>query len=102
MILNWNTTKGEAFTIMGIVKRFRKIAPELGIYDLDPMKLDMDISACHLNGCPLDLTGLLNASNADFNHDVSGIIGNIDRDTGKLKECFTPRHAQAGALQAAA
>ena len=89
MILNWNTTKGEAQTISKIVQRARDSA-DLG--QIDPLKLDMDISACHLNGCPLDLQGLLNATPGDFNHDISGIVSRIDRETGNLRDCWTPRH----------
>ena len=92
-ILQWNTTRLEAITITEIVQRFRKVAPSLGIQGVDPITLDMDLTACHLNGCPLDLVGLLNASNGDFNHDITGIVGNIDRATGKLGDHFTPRHS---------
>ena len=92
MILNWNTTRQEAATITQIVRR------ALASPDLDSLppaiSLDMDISACHLNGCPLDLAGLLNAKNGDFNHDISGIVSNIDRETGKLTGSFNPRHSR--------
>lgn len=52
----------------------------------------MDITACHLNGCPLDLPGLADASIGDFNHDVMGIRKFINRETGKLEGDF-PRYA---------
>lgn len=58
------------------------------------MDIEMDIDACHNNGCPLKLTDLLNADDQNFAHDVFGIRANIDRTTGKLLNCFLPRFAQ--------
>lgn len=57
----------------------------------DRTSLIMDITACHANGCPLDLQKLLDAPSYDFMHDVAGIIRHISRRTGKLKHCFDPR-----------
>jgi hypothetical protein len=51
----------------------------------------MDIEADHCNGNPIDLDQLLNSSDADFSHDVLGIRRFIDRATGKLGGCFSPR-----------
>ncbi len=53
----------------------------------------MDIQACHTNGCCLKLVDLLKAVDGDFLHDVCGINRHIDRETGKLKDCFLPRYA---------
>jgi hypothetical protein len=44
----------------------------------------LDLAACHANGCPLDLYGLLGSSEADFRHDVEGISRHINRETGQL------------------
>ncbi len=57
------------------------------------LELSMDLTACHANGCPLDLDGLLTADKSDFLHDVLGIMARIDRSTGQLTECFLPRYA---------
>lgn len=56
-------------------------------------KLDalMDVKACHLNGNPLDLQKLLGADDFNFAHDVFGIRQNLNRDTGELENCFSPR-----------
>ena len=54
----------------------------------------MDITACHANGCPLDLGKLLTAPASDFGHDVFGIRRFIDRSTGQLTQCFLPRCAK--------
>jgi hypothetical protein len=53
----------------------------------------MDLTACHKNGCALDLIGLLDASERDFKHDIDGIQRHIDRNDGSLKDCFLPRYA---------
>ena len=54
---------------------------------------NMDITACHLNGCPLRLEELLNANDASFGHDVFGIRRYLDRKTGKLTGFFDPRYS---------
>jgi len=51
----------------------------------------MDITACHANGCPLDLKKLRAAPDFDFVHDVVGIMHHIDRRDGKLVNFFLPR-----------
>lgn len=54
--------------------------------------LIIDITACHLNGCALDLSGLLHTSHFDdFAHDVIGIGASIDRRTGRLRFGFAPK-----------
>lgn len=53
----------------------------------------MDVTACHANGCPLDLEKLLHADAFNFSHDVFGIARYINRNTGKLENCFVPRCA---------
>ena len=60
---------------------------------LDRMMLHMDLTATHANGCPLDLAFMLTVDNFTFAHDVYGITRHIDRNTGKLMDCFVPRCA---------
>lgn len=55
---------------------------------------EMDLIATHKNGCPLDLEGLLTASDHDFGHDVFGINRFLNRETGELKSAFLPRYAK--------
>jgi hypothetical protein len=56
-------------------------------------KLDivMDITATHANGNPLRLADLLAADEFNLLHDVKGIERHLDRNTGKLGDCFSPR-----------
>ena len=63
------------------------------IYVESRIDLEMDIVACHLNGCPLDLKKLLGADNFNLVHDVGGIRRHMNRTTGKLEDCFLPRCA---------
>lgn len=53
----------------------------------------MDITATHLNGCPLQLQKFLDADDFNFAHDLVGIVNHMDRSTGQLIRCFLPRCA---------
>lgn len=53
----------------------------------------MDLTVCHLNGCPLRLVDLAEANEFDLIHDVLGINRHLDHETGELKDCFLPRYA---------
>lgn len=57
----------------------------------DRMALMMDLTALHANGNPLRLAALLDADAFNFSHDISGIAANLDRETGQLNNCFSPR-----------
>lgn len=89
-MIRWNISKQDAGLVEIVVKRTQAE----GFAVIDPLKLTMDITACHLSGCPLDLAKLLAFPSFDFVHDVLGIHRLIDRETGKLKNCFTPRCAK--------
>jgi len=56
---------------------------------------DMDITACHRNGMPLDLVKLLQADDFAFAHDVFSIRRHINRRTGRIENRFVPRCAAA-------
>lgn len=56
----------------------------------ETMTWHMDLLAAH-NNCPLDLTQLLDADDSNFAHDVFGIRRHINRETGELENCFSPR-----------
>lgn len=91
--INFKTTEKERKTIDLIVERTLQIAKRHGgVYDIQDCR--MDITACHCNGCPLDLGKLLNADDFNFAHDVFGIRDHIDRRTGKMTGYFLPRCSQ--------
>lgn len=91
-MINWKCSKADMELIAKIASRAVAVAKEHGV-DYDQMTAVMDINACHSNGCPLDLVGLAEAEPFDFTHDVFGIRRHINRDTGKLENCFLPRYA---------
>ena len=74
-----------------IVGRAMREPPDLNI---DKQSLEMDIEAVHCNDIPIDLPRLLAIESPHFGHDVFGIQRFIDRETGKLTQCFVPRTAQ--------
>jgi len=90
------TGKCEIELISKITSRACKLADGWGL-KLDFLSTEMDITACHANGCPLKLKELLAATDGNFGHDVFGIVRHIDRITGQLGECFLPRYAEGHA-----
>ena len=84
-MINWNVTKEENDVIHKIAIRAKVMIMENDI--------ERDITATHLNGCPLKLDDLLAADASDFCHDVFGIARFLDRETGKLGSYFVPRFA---------
>ena len=53
----------------------------------------MDLDAANKN-CPLKLQELLDTDDFNFYHDLVGIRQHINRNTGKLEDCFLPRFAK--------
>lgn len=87
--LSFKTTKAETQIITRIAQRAVYLNPEYNF-----MTAQMDVTACHANGNPLDLERLLAAEDFDFAHDVFGIARNINRETGKLENFFVPRFSR--------
>jgi hypothetical protein len=88
--ISFKANREEMRLITAIVTR----AHEMGLVKLngyDHMTCDMDLTACHANGNPLRLADLLAADDFNFSHDICGIARHIDRETGELKNCFSPR-----------
>ena len=91
-MIKWTSSREEMELESKIADKAIAMAQENGIA-LKKLETVMDIDACHMNGNPLKLAGLLAADPLDFAHDVIGIINHIDRKTGKLKDCFSPRYS---------
>lgn len=85
MSINWNTTKEDTEIIVKIGKRAEKLI------GADFIETSMDITAVHVNDTPLRLNDLLNADDFNFCHDINGIAGHLDRNTGKCIYGFLPR-----------
>lgn len=89
-MINFNASTEEFDLITKITERAIALSP----FPLNTLELMMDITACHLNGMPLQLEELLQADESDFVHDLGGIRKHIDRTTGKMTGCFMPRYAK--------
>lgn len=85
--LNWKLSKADSAHVESIMRRLESV----GIKTDGALR--MDVTACHLNGCPLDLAALAEAPLDDFFHDLAGIARHLDRSTGQLGDCFLPRYA---------
>ena len=57
----------------------------------DLKQIGMDLTACHLNGCPLRLNDMLWGNDLDLMHDITLIYKHIDRRTGTLTGFALPR-----------
>jgi len=86
-------SKDEVRTINKIAHRAVAMAASAG-FEYPLMDADMDLTACHVNGNPLKLDELLSADEFNFAHDVFGIRRHINRETGKLEDCFVPRFSK--------
>ena len=89
-MINWNVTKEDGILI-------RRISDRASALDLnsDQLEVQMDITAVHLNDRELDLRRLLeDFDDFSFAHDINGIRGHLDVETGKLQRGFLPRCAK--------
>lgn len=86
--VNWLVSDEDLGTIIKVVKRAVKEFPDM---EIDTLKSQMDITATHLNGCPLNLEKFLEFDLSNFGHDFFGIRRYIDRSTGKMTGWFLPR-----------
>lgn len=66
----------------------------VALLGVDKFNTVMDITICHSEAHELDLKALLEASDADFIHDVIGINRHLCHESHQLKDCFTPRFAK--------
>jgi hypothetical protein len=85
--ISFDVSAEEAVTIRQIAQR----AHRAFAYDL--LHTQMDLTATHRNGNPLRLDDLLAADKFNFAHDVGGIARHLDRETGRLRNHFTPRYS---------
>ncbi|MFA5301013.1 MAG: hypothetical protein WC389_22700 [Lutibacter sp.] len=91
-MIQWTTSKQTQKVEEKIAERAVTMAKKYQI-QYDKLTALMDIDACHSNGNPLKLQSLLDADDFNFAHDVFGIRDNLNRETGKLEHCFSPRYS---------
>lgn len=89
-MVKFDVTREEAAVIRQIAARAHRMAADAG-WNYATIDASMDVTAAHSNGCPLRLERLLEADDFNFAHDVFGIRRHIDRETGELGNCFSPR-----------
>lgn len=90
-MISFSVSREEMELILKIAQRAKVMAADYRIEYL-PMESMMDLSACIAQGVPLKLRELLNADDENFAHDVFGIRRHINRETGRLENCFLPRY----------
>lgn len=94
MAPSFKTTRTDAALIRRIAARAFHSLQALSADGRCQLDVQMDLTACHANGCRLDLAELLAAGDAAFAHDVLGIVRFIDRRTGRIDPAqFMPRYA---------
>lgn len=91
---SFDATSAELDVIEKIAVRAVAMAQQSGI-NYGNLTAEMDITACHCNGMPLDLDRLLAADDFNFAHDVFGIARHINRKTGEIQDFFVPRCARS-------
>ena len=89
MTAKMNASLLEVSLISRITQRAVSLHPKYRRIDLT-----VDLELCISIGCHLYLAKLLAAQDHDFSHDVFGIHQNIDRETGQLRNCFSPRFSK--------
>ena len=82
--------KDQFFTITEIGRRGSKLAKDHG-FKLNPIDLIMSIEKATEHDPSIDLDTLLGFQDGDFGHDVFGIHRHLNRETGELMDCFSPR-----------
>ena len=85
---NLKKRKEESKLIMAIVER----AWKSNMLYKEKIDMIMDISKVHENN-PMKLQEWLEADDWNFTHDIVGIATFLDRETGKLMDCFLPRYS---------
>jgi len=91
--ISWDVSKGDTVLIGRIARRYKAICVDNGTPSARLVEIRMDLTACHANGCKLDMGQLASASDADLIHDVDGIWKHMDRETAQIGGSFLPRFA---------
>lgn len=83
-------------------RRYESIVPLSERKGYERINLIMDLTAADgVNGnAPLDWARLIKADDFNFMHDLGGISRHLDRDTGRLGDCFVPRFTKRAAAAA--
>lgn len=85
-------TEEERLPFRQVLERALSLFKHISVWK-EPMTLELDLLAAHAQ-VPMDFQVLAEFPDSDFNHDILGIHKHIDRETGKLRDCFVPRCAK--------
>lgn len=88
--INWNASEEERKLIRKVIDRVDRHKP---LNQDQRLNITMTLTACHLNGCPLDFEKLLSCDTFTLFHDIVGIEDHINIETGLIERCFLPRCA---------
>lgn len=80
----------ETPAVKAVIRRALNLYESYGV-DVEQIDLSMDLTAAKYSMPEIDFDALLGFKDADFLHDVSGIIRNLNRETGVLENHFLPR-----------
>lgn len=88
--IEWKASAEDTELLKGIAYRaWELLSAKKQAADLK--RITMDLTVCHLNGCPLRLNDMRWATDLDLMHDVALIFRHINRKTGKLTGFALPR-----------
>ena len=79
-------------TMSKIADRGLPVIRSITPYKIKKLDVMMDLEYTN-NVIPLDFDQLLAFDDGNFNHDISGIYANFNRETLQMDNCFTPRCA---------
>jgi hypothetical protein len=91
--INWKTNKEERKLLRKTVDRIIRLHKPKPLTEDDRINITMTLTACHLNGTPLDFEKMLVCDEFTLFHDLVGIEKHMNIDTGKIERCFLPRCA---------
>lgn len=90
--VNFSVSKKDALVIGRLA--YRALALDVNANGADARKImdwQMDLTAAHANGCPLNLAKLEATDDFNFAHDAFGIARHLNRSTGEIENHFSPR-----------
>lgn len=90
MTVTFEATPEERAIVRKIARRARQLYLNSDV-ERDQLDIEMDLIATHANGNPLDFAKLEAFDDFNLFHDVVGIARHLDRETGELRDFFSPR-----------
>lgn len=93
-LISFECSRTDTLLIVKICERIEAMCAAQNLEIPNRLDSSMDLTACHANGCALDLQRMLDADDFNIAHDFFGIGRHLDRETGELMNCFLPRFAR--------